>query len=54
MYEPHKEVNNAEYIRKDALLEWLKGQMTEEETEEGVILGYNIALKELINHIKSL
>lgn len=23
MYEPHKEVNNAEYIRKDAILEWI-------------------------------
>ena len=43
-----------QYIRKDAILEWAKGQMTEEETEEGVILGYNIALKELINHIESL
>ena len=24
MYEPHKECDNVEYIRKDALLEWVK------------------------------
>ena len=27
MYEPHKEVENVEYIRKDALLDWVTEKM---------------------------
>ena len=29
MYEPHKEFNNAEYIRKDALLEFINEKLQE-------------------------
>ena len=44
----------SEYIRKDALLEWLDGKMTVEEASEGIIGGYDLALKDVIKHIKSL
>lgn len=43
-----------EYIRKDALLEWANGKMTIERATEGIVGGYDFALKELINHINSL
>lgn len=42
------------YIRKDALLEWLNGKMTVEEATEGIVGGYDLALKDVIKHIESL
>lgn len=44
----------SEYIRKDALLEWLDGKITVEEATEGIIGGYNLALKDVIKHVESL
>ena len=46
--------SDVEYIRKDALLEYLKGKMTVEEATEGIVGGYNLALKDVIKHIESL
>lgn len=43
-----------EYIRKDALLKWLEGKMTVEGATEGIVGGYDFALKDVIMHIKSL
>ena len=43
-----------EYIRKDALLKWLKGKMTIEGATEGIVGGYDFALKDVIKHIESL
>ena len=43
-----------EYIRKDALMEWLEGKMTVEGATEGIVGGYDLALKDVIKHIKSL
>ena len=56
MYEPHKGFNNAEYIRKDALLEWAKEHytsldITKRDMWDG---GYNCAIKELIDKLNSL
>ena len=45
---------NLEYIRKDALLEWLDGKMTIEEETEGYIGGYDMALKDVIDKINSM
>lgn len=42
-----------EYIRKNALLKWVEGKMTIEGTTEGFIGGYNTALKDVIDKIKS-
>lgn len=47
-------VVNVEYIRKDALMEWLEGKMTIEGATEGIVGGYDLALKDVIKHIKSL
>lgn len=44
----------AEYIRKDVLLKWLEGKMTIEGATEGIVGGYDFALKDVIKHIKSL
>lgn len=46
--------DDVEYIRKDALLDWLKGKMTREEATEGFVGGYDIALKDVIKHIEAL
>ena len=43
-----------EYIRKDALLKWLEGKMTVEGATEGIVGGYDFALKDVIKHIESL
>ena len=43
---------DVEYIRKDALLEWLDGKMTIEGATEGFVGGYDSALKDVINHIR--
>lgn len=43
-----------EYIRKDALIEWLDGKMTIEGATEGFVGGYDSALKDVINHINSM
>ena len=43
-----------EYIRKDALLEWLDGKMTIEGATEGFVGGYDTALKEVIDHINKI
>jgi hypothetical protein len=45
---------NVAYIRKDALLEWLDGKLTIEGATEGYVGGYDSALKDVINKIKSL
>jgi len=45
---------NIEYIRKDALIEWLDGKMTIEGATEGFVGGYDFALKDVINHINSM
>ncbi len=43
-----------QYIRKDALLEWLDGKLTIEGATEGYVGGYDSALKDVINKIESL
>ena len=43
-----------EYIRKDALLEWLEGKMTIEGATEGIVGGYDMALKDVINKLNSM
>lgn len=43
-----------EYIRKDALIEWLDGKMTIEGATEGFVGGYDFALKDVVNHINSM
>ena len=43
-----------EYIRKDALMEWLEGMMTKEGATEGFVGGYDFALKDVINHLNSM
>lgn len=42
------------YIRKDALMEWAKGKITVEEATEGIVGGYNLALKDVINKLNSM
>ena len=53
MYEPQQDFNNVEYIRKDALLEWAKGQAstTEKLNGKGAMLK---AWDTLIDKIESL
>ena len=46
--------DDIEYIRKEALIEWLEGKMTIEGTTEGFVGGYNTALKDVIDKINSL
>ena len=46
--------DDVEYIRKDALLKWLEGKMTVEGATEGIVGGYDFALKDVIKHIESL
>ena len=43
-----------EYIHKDALLEWLEGKMTVEGATEGIVGGYDFALKDVINKLNSM
>lgn len=43
-----------EYIRKDALLEWLEGKMTIEGATEGFVGGYDTALKDVIDKLNSM
>lgn len=49
-----KEVESIEYIRKDALLEWLDGKMTIEGATEGFVGGYDTALKDVIDKLNSM
>ena len=49
-----KEIESIEYIRKDALLEWLDGKMTIEGATEGFVGGYDRALKDVIDKLNSL
>lgn len=51
---PNPKIANVEYIRKGALIEWLKGMMTKEGAIEGFVGGYDSALKDVINHINSM
>ena len=51
MYEPHKEVENVEYIRKDALLEWL--QEVRAIPHENAI-ARDLAFQEVINKLNSI
>lgn len=46
--------NGIEYIRKNALLEWLDGKMTIEWSTEGFVGGYDSALKDVIEHINKM
>ena len=46
--------NAEEYIRKDALLEWLDGKMTIEGATEGIVGGYDMALKDVIDKLNSM
>ena len=43
-----------EYIRKDLLLEWAEGKMTVEGATDGIVGGYDFAMKELVEYLKSL
>lgn len=43
-----------EYIRKDALLEWLEGMMAIEWATEDFADGYDSALKDVIEHINKM
>lgn len=45
---------SVQYIRKDALIEWLERKMTKEEATEGFVGGYDFALKCVINKINSM
>ena len=45
---------NIEYIRKDAILEWLDGKMTIEGATEGIVGGYDMAMKDVINKLNSI
>lgn len=47
-------VANVEYIRKDALLKWLDGKMTIEGATEGIVGGYDMALKDVIDYINKI
>ena len=49
-----KEIESIEYIRKDALLEWLNGKMTIEGATEGFIGGYDAALKDVIDILNEM
>lgn len=49
-----KEIESIEYIRKDALMEWLDGKMTIEGATEGFVGGYDFALKDVINKLNSM
>lgn len=51
--EPPYDVLEEEYIRKDALLEWLEGKMTIEVATEGFVGGYDTAPKDVINKLNS-
>jgi len=46
--------SDVEYIRKDALLKWLDGEMTIEGATDGFIGGYDTALKDVIDRINSM
>lgn len=43
-----------EYIRKDALLKWLEGKMTIEGATEGIVGGYDLALKDVIDKLNQM
>ena len=45
---------HVEYICKEALMKWLEGKMTIEGATEGIVGGYELALKDVIKHIESL
>ena len=49
-----KEIESIEYIRKGALLEWLDGKMTIEGATEGIVGGYDMALKDVIDKLNSM
>lgn len=43
-----------EYVNKEALLKWAEGKMTVEGATEGIVGGYDLAMKDLIEHLNSL
>lgn len=43
-----------EYIRKDTLLEWANGKITIEGATEGIVGGYDLAMKDLIEYIEKV
>ena len=46
--------NTTEYVNKEALLKWAEGKMTVEGATEGIVGGYDLAMKDLIEHLNSL
>ena len=43
-----------EYVNKESLLKWAEGKMTVEGATEGIVGGYDLAMKELVEYLKSL
>lgn len=46
--------SDIEYIRKEVLLKWIEGKMTIEGATEGIVGGYDMAMKDVIDKINSL
>ena len=46
--------SDVEYIRKDTILKWIEGKMTVEGVTEGIVGGYDMAMKDVIDKINSL
>ncbi len=51
---PSQYAKNIEYINKEAMLKWAEGKMTVEGATEGIVGGYDLAMKDLIEHLNSL
>ena len=46
--------SDIEYIRKEVLLKWIEGKITIEGATEGIVGGYDMAMKDVIDKIKSM
>lgn len=46
--------SDVEYICKEVLLKWIEGKMTIEGATEGIVGGYDMAMKDVIDKINSL
>ena len=46
--------DDIEYIRKEALMEWLDGKLTIEGAMEGYVGGYDSALKDVIDKLNKM
>lgn len=51
---PNTKVTNVEYIRKDALLEWAKGEVKYYLDKEEYDMGWNMAIEKLIAKLNSM